>query len=234
MISETLQIGELNFEVRRSARRRTLGITVERSGGLLLHVPQSAENDEIVQWTNHKLLWVYTKLSARQGKPERSEPEFVTGEGFFYLGRSYRLKIAKNCVDSFSFDEGRFVLRQDLRAKAPALFRAWYIRTGSEWVRDRVRALTRRTGKSPSRVDVRELGYRWGSCGKHNVLLFNWRLLQLPVRMIDYVVVHELVHLIQARHDKQFWDSLDRALPDWRERKEDLRIKASAYLIFDL
>lgn len=68
----------------------------------------------------------------------------------------------------------------------------------------------------------------------HNVALFNWRLLQLPVRLIDYVMVHELVHLIQARHDKRFWDSLDRALPDWRERKEDLRDKSKTYLVFDL
>lgn len=234
MIPETLQVGELNFEVRRSVRRRTLGITVDRSGELLLHTPQSAENNEIVQWTNHKLLWVYKKLSERQGKTARSEPEFVTGEGFFYLGRSHRLKIIKDCVDPFSFGEGRFVLRQDQRYRAPALFRAWYISTGCEWVRDRVRVLSHRTGASPSSVDVRELGYRWGSCGKHNVLFFNWRLLQLPVRLIDYVVVHELVHLIQARHDKRFWDSLDRALPDWRERKEDLRIKARAYLVFDL
>jgi len=81
---------------------------------------------------------------------------------------------------------------------------------------------------------TRELGYRWGSCGKHNILSFNWRLLQLPLRLIDYVVAHELAHLTQTRHDKQFWDSLDRALPDWRERNEDLRIKARAYLVFDL
>lgn len=234
MIPEILQAGELKFEVRRSARRRTLGITVDRSGELLLHAPQSAENNEILQWTNQKLLWIYKKLSERQDKIERSEPEFVTGEGFFYLGRSHRLRIVKDCVDSFSFEEGRFMLRENLRAKAPALFRAWYIRTGREWLTDRVRALAHRTGKRPSRVDVRELGYRWGSCGKHDVLLFNWRLLQLPVRLIDYIAVHELVHLMQPRHDKQFWNAMDRALPAWRERKEDLRIKARTYLVFNL
>ncbi|RWH97228.1 MAG: M48 family peptidase [Mesorhizobium sp.] len=69
---------------------------------------------------------------------------------------------------------------------------------------------------------VRDLGFRWGSCGKHRTLYFNWRLLQLPVQVIDYVVLHEQVHLLHHNHSKQFWKAMDSVLPDWLVRKQEL------------
>ena len=83
----------------------------------------------------------------------------------------------------------------------------------------------RKVGAAPARVSVRDLGYRWGSCGKSGSVYFNWKLLQLPVRVIDYVVAHELAHLLERRHGLAFWTVLDRSLPDWRDRSEELRIK---------
>jgi predicted metal-dependent hydrolase len=62
-------------------------------------------------------------------------------------------------------------------------------------------------------IEVRELGFHWGSCGKNGVLFFHWRLLQLPVRLIDYIIVHELVHLQEPHHSPEFWQAIDRALP---------------------
>ena len=62
-----------------------------------------------------------------------------------------------------------------------------------------------------------------GSCGKTGILLFNWRLFQLPITLIDYVVVHEMAHLREHNHTPEFWRILDRALPDWQERKLDLQ-----------
>ena len=72
--------------------------------------------------------------------------------------------------------------------------------TGRPWVRERVTLLGRRLGVKVTRVDVRGLGYRWGSCGKKGVVYFNWKLLQLPVRIIDYVIAHELAHLLEPHH----------------------------------
>jgi predicted metal-dependent hydrolase len=71
----------------------------------------------------------------------------------------------------------------------------WYICIGHGWLRERAAGLARKTGTKASRIEVGGLGCRWGSCGKNGVLRFNWRLLQLPVRSIDYMIVHELVHI---------------------------------------
>ena len=84
----------------------------------------------------------------------------------------------------------------------------------------------RRLGVQPKRIHVRDLGYCWGSCGKSHVVYFNWKLLQLPPRIIDYVIAHELAHLLEPHHGPDVWRILDRSLPDWRVRAEELASKA--------
>ncbi|TDA69510.1 M48 family peptidase [Sulfuricurvum sp. IAE1] len=74
------------------------------------------------------------------------------------------------------------------------------------------------------------MGFRWGSCGKNSVLHFNWRLLQLPVFLVDYVVAHELVHLHERNHTPTFWQILGRVLPDWKERKDALSHRSAEML----
>jgi predicted metal-dependent hydrolase len=226
-MSETLEIGGLTFEVRRSPRRRTLGLTVDRGGELVLHAPESAPEAELAQWARSKLLWVHRKLALKdEAAPRVREPEFVTGETFRYLGRAYRLVLAAAQGEPLRFDGRRFHLRRDARDGAAELFRRWYIAAGTPWISKRTALLSRKLGCRPAGVEVRDLGFRWGSCGRSRSLFFNWRLLQLPVRLLDYVIVHELEHLAQPHHGPEFWSALDRALPDRRQREDELRVAA--------
>jgi len=78
------------------------------------------------------------------------------------------------------------------------------------------------------------LGFRWGSCGKNGVLYFNWKILQLPSRLIDYVIVHELIHLLESHHGPAFSAALSRTMPNWQELKNALAKQAKEYLIFGL
>jgi predicted metal-dependent hydrolase len=226
-MSETLTIDRLVFEVRRSTRRTTLGLTVDRGGELVLHAPDGSASDELARWTRSKLLWVHRKLLSRaESAPQLAEPKFVSGENFTFLGRNYRLKLLRDASAPLEFDGRYFLLCARARQDATKHFRAWYVRTGREWLSRRVELLSRKIAAVPSRVSVRDLGYRWGSCGKNGALYFNWRLLQLPPRVIDYVIAHELAHLREPHHAPEFWRILDRSLPDWRDRNEELKVKA--------
>jgi predicted metal-dependent hydrolase len=227
-MKEKLDVGGLTFEVRRSARRKTLGVTVDRAGELIIHAPEGTENTELLRWTRSKLLWVHRKLAIKEELAAQvREPEYVTGESFFFLGRSYRLQVVGEQAEALSFDGRAFSLRRDVRMRAPALFRSWYLDAGKKWISARVALLAPRIGVVAPRVEVRDLGFHWGSCGKNNVTYFNWKLLQLPVRLADYVLAHELAHLIEPHHGREFWAVLERSLPDWRQRQEDLRRKAA-------
>jgi len=94
-------------------------------------------------------------------------PEFISGEAFCYLGRRYQLKLSGRQKAPLQFDGTRFILRQDAQS-AEQHFRDWYIETGTPWLRRRVEMLSVRTGGNPKRISVRDLGFRWGSCGKFN------------------------------------------------------------------
>ncbi len=233
MITESLQLDKLTFEVRRSPRRRTLELMVDRGGALRIYAPNEVASDELIRWISRKLVWVHGKLAAKaQVAPQTKSPEFVSGESFSYLGRGFRLKVVKDQKKALICDGARFLLRSDSRPKAADHFRLWYRQTGTEWLRNRVKLLAPKVGAKPADIRVRDLGFRWASCGRTGVLSFHWKLLQLPVRLVDYIIVHELTHMLHPHHDAGFWACVDRALPDWRERKEQLAENAALYLSF--
>ena len=233
-MTETIKLNDLVFEVRRSDRRKTLGLTVDRGSELVAHAPFGTSAADLTIWINTRLLWVYRKLALKhESAPKTLAPQYVSGEAFFYLGRPFSIKVIPNQEPPLQFDGTRFLLRRDARP-AEDHFRAWYMDTGAEWLRQRVDRLSRRTTRRPEKVEVRDLGFRWGSCGKGGVLRFNWKLLQLPVRLVDYIIMHELIHLVEGHHGPEFWHALGCAMPDWQRRKDTLAAKAKDYLVFGL
>jgi predicted metal-dependent hydrolase len=227
-MSERVEVGGLMLEVRRSSRRKTLGLTVDRHGELLVHAPEGEPTKRIETWVRSKMLWVHRRLATKERLAfALREPEFVTGESFSVLGRRYPLRIDPAQAEPLRFDGQEFHLSTQAIPEAARHFRTWFIGTGCVWVRERVVLLSKKVGCCPVRADVRDLGYRWGSCGRNGVLYVNWRTIQLPVRLVDYVLVHELGHLIEPTHGPEFWKVVDRAMPDWRDRRAELDRKAS-------
>ncbi len=222
-MSETLHIGDLDFEIRRSNRRKTLGLTVDRAGELVVHAPTETTNGDLRRWVESKLLWVHRKLLQKAeltGTHHRLE--FVSGESIFWLGNAYRLKLVEHQKEPLVLDGEWFRLRRCSPEEALIHFRQWYIDTGTPWLHKRVKSWQRKTGTAPENIVIGDLGYRWGSCSKDATLRFNWCLLQLPVRLVDYILVHEMTHLAVRNHSPVFWKALDRALPDWKTRKLEL------------
>jgi predicted metal-dependent hydrolase len=201
---------------------------VDRHGELLVHAPEGEATRRIETWVGSKLLWVYRRLAVKERLASAlRQPEFVSGESFSVLGRQYPLRIDPAQEEPLRFDGRRFCLSTQAIPAAARHFRTWFIATGRVWVRERVVSLSRKVGCSPVRADVRDLGYHWGSCGHNGVLYLNWRTIQLSMRLVDYVLVHELSHLIERTHGPEFWKVVDRAMPDWRDRREELDRKAS-------
>lgn len=232
-MSETLHLEGLEFRVGRSARRRTVGITVERNGELSVAAPEGTPLAQVEATVRGKLFWVFAKLAEKallfQPAPQK---EYVSGEGFHYLGRSYRLLLTEEGTDGAArvrLTGGRFVLPRSAQPRAAELFARWYADHALVWLRRRVEQLAPRIGETPSAVHVRDLGNRWGSCTGAGVVNFHWRVIRLPPTLIEYVAAHELVHLLEPRHDAAFWGRLERVLPDYRQRKRLLAEQGARY-----
>lgn len=231
-MNDTLTIDDLHFTVVRSANRKTVGITVERDGSLVLRAPDACSLQRVEEVAREKQFWVYTKLAQKNllFRP-RPPKEYVSGESFEYLGRSYRLKLVEAATQEqpLRLAQGLFLLRRDAVPEAHRHFVRWYSRNGQRWLVRRVERLAPRIGVMPTFVEVRELGYRWGSCTMEGGLNFHWRSVLLPPKIVEYIVAHELVHLITPNHGAEFWQRLERAMPDYAARKEWLAEEGAGY-----
>lgn len=216
-----IQVDDLQFTIRRSAKRRTMQITVERTGELVLSAPPEVGMEQLREFVNEKRFWIYTKL-AEKDRLQREVPrkEFVGGEGFLYLGRSHRLKLVDEQNSPLKLVNGRFALCQDALTDARAHFIRWYCERARVWLSSRVAEYQSRMEVKPTGLKVQDLGYRWGSCGKGNWLYFHWKTILLPARIAEYVVVHEMAHLHEPHHTPAFWLRIERAMPDYAQRRD--------------
>lgn len=223
----SLVVDDLAFEVRRSDRRRSMQITVDRGGELILSVPTECPTSTMERFVREKRFWVYTRLAEKE-MLHRSKPvkEFVTGEGFPYLGRHYRLLLVASQPVPVKLEAGRLRMRREDAVEGQRHLRSWYVERANDWFRRRIKLWAPRVGKNPASVVVQDLGFRWGSCGKNDRVYFNWKTIMLPPRIIEYVIVHELVHLTEAHHTPAFWMRVERAMPDFAVRKRWLLEKA--------
>lgn len=216
----TLVVDDLCFALKPSARRKTLQITVERNGDLLLFAPPNTEEQSLRSFVNEKRFWVYSKLAEKERLQKVvATKTFVDGEGFLYLGRSYRLKLVDTQDAPIKLLNGRFMLQRSRVKEGRSQLIYWYSTRAKVWLWKVIKDYMARMEVQPVGVKVQDLGYRWGSCGKGDWLYFHWKTILLPPRIVEYVIVHELAHLHQPHHTPEFWQRVERAMPDYERRK---------------
>lgn len=164
------------------------------------------------------------------GRPKK----FINGEGFYYLGESYRLLLidpveTKDQIPPLQFQDDWFLLQRNERRQADHHFVHWYTLKANEWLRVRTRRFISRIDVQPTGLDVRHLGFRWGSCSPSGRVNFHWRTILLPPEIIDYIIVHELVHLRESHHNSAFWLRVERVIPDYVQRKQWLSENGCRY-----
>ncbi|MBO2447098.1 M48 family metallopeptidase [Actinomadura barringtoniae] len=221
---EVVRIDDLDVRVQVSERRRHVRLTVERDAAVTATVPPGTGRAELVKLVRSRRRWLYGKLAERQALGEaRPERQYVSGEGFPYLGRSHRLLIVPEGPADVRLLRGRLELgRHCLDDPVRALI-GWYTRRGTDWLPDRLRPWAERMDTACGEVRVLPLGFRWGSCSLRGHLNIHWATMQLPPDLIDYVLVHELAHLQVPDHSERFWRRVERTLPDYTARRERLK-----------
>jgi len=225
---KVLRDDDIAYEVVRS-QRSTADIVVERDGKIVVRAPAALADERIEDIVEAKRYWIYKTLAEwRDLNATRILREYRNGEGFLYLGRSYRLLLVAGQERPVELKDGRFCLRRDLVdrgdvAAAQAAFRDYYVLRGQARMAQRANYYAPKVGVKPSQIAVRELGYRWAACSPSGALAFHWKCMMAPAKIIDYIVVHELCHMHQGDHTDAFWNEVDKIMPDFQERKTWLR-----------
>lgn len=213
---------QLDYQVIYSDRKR-ITITVERDRSVVVRAPIGTPEDKIRQTIESKKLWLFEKINhAQKYPPEKSRKEFVTGETLMYLGRYYRLEITGDDEPGVRF-QNRFYVSRCYQSQAGKLLSAWYMARAREKLTPRIRSFAESMGVAHNQILVSDLKYRWASCTPKGNLNFNWRIIKAPTFVIDYLIVHELAHLLEPNHGPAFWNIVAVQVPKFQVAKDWLR-----------
>jgi len=213
----------LDYEVVYS-NRKTIGITVERDRKVVVRAPQRATEQAVSAIVDSKRFWIWDKLRDPHKYPDPApRKEYVTGESFLFLGQDYSLALTNSGQSALRLSGRHFELAKRERRRGNELFRAWYLAQARERMAPRIAALAAEMGVVYRRIWVRDLKYRWGSCTPGGTLTFNWRIIQAPMIVVDYLIAHELAHVIQANHSVDFWNIVAVHVPSWQRARNWLK-----------
>ncbi|NOT85832.1 MAG: M48 family metallopeptidase [Methylococcaceae bacterium] len=224
------QVRDIEYLLLAGSERKTTDIVIERNGVITVRPPANYSPEMVDALVESKRFWIYRNLAEwKDLNASTVAREWVNGETFLYLGCSYRLALVSDQTCALLLKEGRFCLNRALIEKggieaAKQAFEDYFTEKGLTRFAERVAYFSPKVGVNISGVKVKNMGFRWASCGVNGVLNFHWKCMMAPPKVIDYIVVHELCHLHQANHTDAFWNEVDKVMPDYCERKTWLRL----------
>jgi len=198
---------ELDYTVIYSAKRKKLTITVERDRSVVVRAPAGTSPEKIRQVVESKKPWLFQKTRHPQKYNDLPHPpgkELVNGESILYLGRHYRIELVDE-GEEIVFAQ-KFLIPKKLAGHKREVFQAWYKARAAEKILPRVQIRAQNMGVIYNRAKIMNSQYQWGSCTPKDNVNFNWRLIKAPMFVIDYVIVHELAHLLEPNHTPRLWN----------------------------
>ena len=206
------------------AKRRSVSIQVRADGKVIVRAPQRLSEKVIRAFVESKAAWIQEKKAEIAARPPVTAIEFRDGERFLLLGSEIPLKLAPAQRAALMLKDETFILSPKALPSAPIVFEKWYKSYALTLLTERVKYYAALYGFKPGRLRITSAKTRWGSCSSAGTLSFTWRLVMAPLDVVDYVVIHELVHLRVHNHSKTFWDSVATLMPNYKQHLEWLRV----------
>ncbi len=212
-------------------KRKSIALIVKRNGKLVVRARLNTTDSQILAVIEKKKDWIRTKQEmVSETYPKATPKEYVNGEGFWFLGKTYRLEIIEKADKPLDLNE-LFLLDKAVLTKADIIFTNWYREQAFKIISERAAWYATKYGLSYKQVRITSAKTRWGSCSSKGTISFAWRLVMAPVPIIDYVVVHELVHMVEKNHGKAFWAKVKAIMPDYKQRIEWLEVNEQLFIL---
>lgn len=213
------------------SKRRTISLEITRDARLVVRIPKYASLVDVKKFIMEKQTWIEEKIGEAIERVHKNAPKkFVPGEKFYYLGEKYPLEITKSQSPKLKFNNG-FYLADGNLGVAKTIFIKWYKRQAKLNISKRVQWYANLHKLEYKKIKITSASRRWGSCTTQGNINFTWKLILLPIKIMDYVVVHELAHLVHHNHSKSFWTEVAKILPDYKERRKWLKKNGEEFTI---
>lgn len=229
----TLQFGttEIRYAIVYSGRK-TLGITVNPDGQVIVKSPQDASKNEIETKIKKRAAWILKQQAFFKSFGEKLPPRrYISGESHLYLGKQYILQLVEThgraSKNSVSFKGRSFEIVCSSKSKAESLMKAWYKERAKIKFAEIAEPVIQRFKKynvEPTSLYIQTMDNRWGSCTPKGKIILNTELIKAPKPCIEYVIAHELCHLLHRNHTQAFYNLLAAEMPDWERWKNKLEV----------
>lgn len=215
------------YTVKRSSKAKRVRLEIRVTTGLTIVVPGSYKTEELPDLLRKRSRWILGKL-AECGKNQSlaAEKELKSGDSISYLGRYLRVVVRYNPSTPVSvrLEKNRLLVNLDSQnGRLNMVLEWWYRQQAERLIKKRADELCSLLGVAYGRLSIRRAKTRWGSCSRKGNLNFNWKLIMVPEPVIDYVIIHELAHLKELNHSKNFWKLVAEHCPQWRQYRQWLK-----------
>jgi len=219
-----MKLEGIDIKIEKTDRRKTVSIFIERDGSVRVLAPSSLNDEKIEDTVRSKQYQIFAKLAKwlelNQGKVNR---QFVNGQSFLYFGRNYRLSIVENQDVPLKLSKGCLTLSRNKLDKADKIFKQYYKEKAKKKILERLKLIAQKFQEEPTSIKVMELKNRWASWTPKHGLNFHWKCAMAPVPVLDYIITHEMVHLKYPNHSPDFWNELDKKMPNYKEYENWLK-----------
>ena len=211
-------------------KRKTIGISVGVEMGVKVAAPKGMTKQQIEEVILKNSKWILEKLQDMEGK-KQTKAEFKAGESFSYLGKEYILEVIEINnrekegveIEGLVAPTMRLYIHSNTQENIKKVLLNWYRHEASRILKERIEILGGKTGLYPLSVVIKDQKSRFGSCSSKKNINLNWKLVMAPMEVIDYVVLHELCHLKEMNHSKEFWNLVESFMEDYKERRKWLK-----------
>ncbi|ATD55101.1 M48 family metallopeptidase [Clostridium chauvoei] len=206
--------------------RKTLSIKIDIDGNIKVISPEKLSENNILNIVEKKASWIINKrkimLNRKKVIPKNN---YLNGEFYLYMGEKYTLKVVTTPKDTVLINHENKVIEISTSSKDKIrnMLEKFYREETFKIVKERVCYYQKYFENTPKEIRVKQQKRRWGSCTFDNKLLFNWRLSMMPKDILDYVIVHEMCHMVYKNHSKDFWNDVFRVMPNYKEKSLWLR-----------
>lgn len=206
------------------SNRKTLSLTVDNQGQLIVRAPHQLSINHIKKFVKQKSNWILKKQNYITDiiKAQHENAEYKDGKIIFYLGRKYHLRL-NGKIKQLKFEEKYIEFPYKYLDNAEAYMVKWYKIKAKEIISLRIEKYALSLNLKYNKIGITSAKKRWGSCNTNGNINFSYRLIMAPIDVIDYVIIHELMHLIEPNHSENFWKQVESIMPDYKIRKKWLR-----------
>ncbi|MCR4421720.1 MAG: M48 family metallopeptidase [Exilispira sp.] len=205
------------------SRRKTISLCINDEGFIIVKAPLNVSKIYIDNFIKKHERWIIKKIDeVKKYRIENPKKNFIEGENFLFLGNFYRLKFSENQGQKIIFTDS-FYINSKYKNNAKDILIHWYKNNAYKILSERADYYSKKFGYKYNKIKITSAKRRWGSCSFNGNLNFSYRILLLPVDVIDYVVIHEIVHLKVRDHSKRFWKEVQNIMPDYKKHHNYLK-----------